>query len=247
MLVFPLRKEKISRLIGLFPPSLVEKKQTNMDEFIPFLQENFRFNIEKVHWFSEYKIHHRLAERYRQGNVFLIGDAAHVHSPVGGQGMNAGIADSINLSWKMAAVIHQQHHPKILDTYESERRAYAKNLIQTTDRAFKGIIFDHKWVNSLRERLAPHLLHFFLNKAESMRERLFGTVSQLFLEYKESPLNAGDSKLRGKRLPYYKDNSQFTDSMAWQLHIYGKSSLNCNCFQKTLSQLRFLKLHGKKK
>ena len=63
-----------------------------------------RIDVERVHWFSTYRVHHRVADRFRQGRVFLLGDAAHIHSPVGGQGTNTGIGDAVNLSWKLAAV-----------------------------------------------------------------------------------------------------------------------------------------------
>lgn len=170
---------------------------------ISYFEENYHFKIQKVHWFSEYNIHHRLAERYRKGNIFLIGDAAHLHNPVGGQGLNAGIAD----------VIHSIHSPTILDTYEDERRVYSKNLIKTTDRAFKGIKFDRKWGNRIREKSIPILLHLILNQSDALNENLLGRIAQLFIQYKDSPLNAGDSSLSGKRLPFYKKNRQLTNSM----------------------------------
>ena len=65
-----------------------------------------RIDVERVHWFSTYRVHHRVADRFRKGRAFLLGDAAHIHSPVGGQGMNTGIGDAVNLAWKIAAVVH---------------------------------------------------------------------------------------------------------------------------------------------
>ena len=64
-----------------------------------------RIDVERVNWFSTYRVHHRVADRFRQGRAFLLGDAAHIHSPVGGQGMNTGIGDAVNLAWKLAAVL----------------------------------------------------------------------------------------------------------------------------------------------
>ena len=60
---------------------------------------------EAVNWFSTYRVHHRVADHFRKGRAFLLGDAAHIHSPVGGQGMNTGIGDAVNLAWKLAAVL----------------------------------------------------------------------------------------------------------------------------------------------
>ena len=68
--------------------------------------EWLRIDVERVHWFSTYRVHHRVADRFRQGRAFLLGDAAHIHSPVGGQGMNTGIGDAVNLAWKIADVVH---------------------------------------------------------------------------------------------------------------------------------------------
>ena len=67
--------------------------------------EWMRIDVERVNWFSTYRVHHRVADRFRKGRAFLLGDAAHIHSPVGGQGMNTGIGDAVNLAWKLAAVL----------------------------------------------------------------------------------------------------------------------------------------------
>ena len=64
-----------------------------------------RIDVERVNWFSTYRVHHRVADQFRKGRAFLLGDAAHIHSPVGGQGMNTGIGDAVNLAWKLAAVV----------------------------------------------------------------------------------------------------------------------------------------------
>src|SRR5207237_2764850 len=79
-----------------------------------------------VNWFSTYHVHHRVTEHFRKGRIFLLGDAAHIHSPAGGQGMNTGIGDAINLAWKLAAVLSGQASDALLDTYETERRAFAR-------------------------------------------------------------------------------------------------------------------------
>src|SRR4029450_3497973 len=85
---------------------------------------------------STYRAHHRVADRFRSGRVFLLGDAAHIHSPVGGQGMKTGIGDAVNLSWKLAAVLRERADLSLLETYEPERIAFARQLVATTDRAF---------------------------------------------------------------------------------------------------------------
>ncbi len=91
------------------------------------------------HWFAGFHFHGRLAERYRVGRVFLAGDAAHIHSPVGGQGMNTGIQDAFNLAWKLALVDRGRARPALLDSYERERKPVAANVVSRTDRATKTV------------------------------------------------------------------------------------------------------------
>src|SRR2546422_848126 len=98
--------------------------------------------VERVNWFSTYHVHHRVADRFRKGRAFLLGDAAHIHSPVGGQGMNTGIGDAVNLAWKLADVAYGRADASLLDTYETERIAFARRLVSTTDRAFTGVTSD---------------------------------------------------------------------------------------------------------
>src|SRR4030095_16910079 len=97
---------------------------------------NLKLTIDKVNWFSTYRVHHRVADRFREGRIFLMGDAAHVHSPVGAQGMNTGLGDAVNLAWKLAAVLKGEARPALLDTFEPERIAFARRLVRTTDQAF---------------------------------------------------------------------------------------------------------------
>src|SRR5262245_66279429 len=91
-----------------------------------------RVDVERVNWFSTYHVHHRVADRFRRGRVFLLGDAAHVHSPVGGQGMNTGLGDAVNLAWKLADVVKGRASPALLGSYEPERIAFARRLVATT-------------------------------------------------------------------------------------------------------------------
>ncbi len=85
-----------------------------------------------VEWTSTFRIHRRLADTYRRGRMMLAGDAAHIHSPLGGQGMNTGIGDAENLAWKLALVISGRADAGLLDTYEAERRPIAKDVLTST-------------------------------------------------------------------------------------------------------------------
>ena len=99
-----------------------------------------------------------MAGHFREGRTFLLGDAAHIHSPVGGQGMNTGIGDAVNLAWKLAAVLQGRADPNLLDSYEPERIAFARRLVATTDRAFQFINHDGPIARLVRVRLVPLLL-----------------------------------------------------------------------------------------
>lgn len=82
--------------------------------------------VDRVDWFSTYRVHDRVADRFRQGRLFIAGDAGHVHSPAGGQGMNTGIGDAINLAWKLAHVLQGRAPDALLDSYADERMRFAR-------------------------------------------------------------------------------------------------------------------------
>ena len=109
-------------------------------------------------WTTYFRIHHRHATRYRSGRVFLAGDAAHIHSPAGAQGMNTGIQDAWNLGWKLALLAHGHSAPQLLDTYETERQPVGSSVLRFTDRAFTIATSANPVVSLARSRLAPRLL-----------------------------------------------------------------------------------------
>ena len=94
--------------------------------------ERLGVGVERVNWFSTYRVHHRVADRFRRGRAFLLGDAAHIHSPVGGQGMNTGIADAVNLAWKLAAVL-RGCAPAALDGVEVRQELVAQGALLGED------------------------------------------------------------------------------------------------------------------
>src|SRR5205823_3270760 len=101
---------------------------------------------------------HRVAAHFRAGRAFLLGDAAHIHSPVGGQGMNTGIGDAINLAWKLAAALQGRADLHILDSYQPERIAFAKRLVATTDRAFEFVTREGSLARFMRLHIASRVL-----------------------------------------------------------------------------------------
>jgi 2-polyprenyl-6-methoxyphenol hydroxylase-like FAD-dependent oxidoreductase len=184
--------------------------------------------VERVNWFSTYRVHHRVAEHFRRGRAFLLGDAAHIHSPVGGQGMNTGIGDAVNLAWKLAALLQGRAPESILDSYEPERIAFARRLVQTTDRAFSMVTSPSWSARVFRLEIFPRLLGVLI-KTRAMRRFMFRTVSQTAVNYRHSPLSEGRAGTAhgGDRLPWAplgEDTDNFAPlaSLGWQVHVYGK-------------------------
>jgi 2-polyprenyl-6-methoxyphenol hydroxylase-like FAD-dependent oxidoreductase len=225
--VFPLANQGRIRLIGTIKEG--EGKDAGKLTFSDVSDRAIRslqLQVDKVNWFSTYHVHHRVADHFRLGRGFLLGDAAHIHTPVGGQGMNTGIGDAINLAWKLQAVLTGRATDKLLDTYESERRAFALRLVATTDRLFNLAAAEGPLAQIIRTRLAPIVLPQMV-KLEAVREYIFRTVSQITLNYRGKGLDqgrAGDVH-GGDRLPWVKirraDNYETLKHIGWQIHVYG--------------------------
>lgn len=183
--------------------------------------------VDRVHWFSTYRVHHRVASHYRSGQVFLAGDAAHVHSPVGGQGMNTGIGDAVNLAWKLAAVVRHEAPDSLLDSYETERLAFAHKLVETTDRMFTFVTAEGNLADFVRTRIAPLFASAAYGSAP-VRELIFRIISQITIAYHDSPLSVGSAgKIQaGDRLPWIRlddgaDNHAPLERLDWQVQAYG--------------------------
>lgn len=188
-----------------------------------------KLDIKEVNWFSTYKVHHRVASFFRKGRVFLLGDAAHVHSPLGGQGMNTGIGDAINLGWKLEAVLRRGAPDSILDTYEQERITFARNLVATTDRAFSFVNKKSSLAANVRTRIAPLILPLLFDRP-GMRRYLFRLISQTRITYRNTSLATGahGAVHSGDRLPWLRqqDNYAPLKSLDWQLHCYGDARMD---------------------
>src|SRR5262249_49010730 len=173
-----------------------EHRELTFDDVGKRAVGNLKLTVANVNWFSTYRVHHRVAERFRVGRAFLLGDAAHVHSPVGGQGMNTGIGDAVNLAWKLAAVLSGAR-ASLLASYEPERIGFARRLVAPTDRAFTLVTKQGAVARWLRTRLVPLIAPLMLRLAP-VRRFLFRTVSQIGVNYRNSPLSVGG---RGRGRP----------------------------------------------
>jgi hypothetical protein len=149
-------------------------------------------------WTSAFRVHHRAADRYRAGRVFVAGDAAHVHSPAGAQGMNTGIQDAVNLGWKLGLVCRGAAPEALLDTYDAERRPVGEFVLRFTDRAFTVVTSANPLVRAVRSQVAPRVLPWAL-RFRAGRRLAFRTVSQLGIRYRHSP--AVDASAGGRRGP----------------------------------------------
>src|SRR5260370_20307152 len=127
--VFPLQGEGRARLVGTVRDDAEHQhEKLAWDDVSKRVIEWMNIDIGRVNWFSTYRVHHRVADHFRKGRSFLLADAAHIHSPVGGQGMNTGIGDAVNLAWKLAAVVRGRANASILDSYAPERIAFSRRL-----------------------------------------------------------------------------------------------------------------------
>jgi len=240
--VFPLAGRGRARLVGTLRDERSEHPELlTFEDVSSRAIEHLKLSVARVNWFSTYRVHHRVAEHFSAGRVFLLGDAAHIHSPAGGQGMNTGIGDAINLAWKLAAVLHARAAPSLLDSYERERLRFARRLVATTDRVFTLASSQGALANVVRTRVVPWLAPIVMRQ-HAAREFLFRTVSQLSLNYRTGPLSRGRAGAvhGGDRLPWVaadgQDNFHSLAAMRWQVHIYGvaRPELSAWCLQRGL-------------
>src|ERR687893_434353 len=138
-------------------------------------------------WLAHFRLHHRGVDSYRVGRAFVAGDAAHIHSPAGGQGMNTGIQDAYNLAWKLALVIEGHAPDSFLDSYHEERHPIGQRLLRTTDRMFNVAATHNPLFIRLRNFLMPRVLPRVMGR-RSLRARAFRFVSQLGIKYPDSPI-----------------------------------------------------------
>jgi 2-polyprenyl-6-methoxyphenol hydroxylase-like FAD-dependent oxidoreductase len=230
MVLFPLAAPGRARLIGSVRDSAANAgKELGWDDVKTDLFERLELQVERVHWFSSYRVHHRVAPHFRRGRAFLLGDAAHVHSPVGGQGMNTGIGDAVNLAWKLADVLRSRAGASLLDSYEPERIGFARRLVATTDRAFQFVTRSGPLAARVRVDVVPNVIARAF-RLPGVRRFLFRTISQTGIAYRESALGEGSAGAlhAGDRLPWVRDaaydNFEPLGARGWQVHVYGTAT-----------------------
>jgi hypothetical protein len=189
-LLFPMRGKDHWRIVGIFPPNLRNRHDVKFEDVIPSLRNEAgtSLSLKTCTWFSTYRIHHRAAARFRDRRCFLLGDAAHIHSPVGAQGMNTGLQDAYNLAWKLALVAKGQADMALLDSYEEERVPVARRLLNTTDRAFRLAVSDSWFAGLFRTKVLARIAAFAMS-LDRIQKTAFRVVSQTGIHYRSGSLS----------------------------------------------------------
>lgn len=226
LLAFPMGARRM-RLLGV-----IRDRDLDANGNIPeanvrtLVDREFGVEYGAASWFTTYRVHHRLAARFRQGPCFLVGDAAHIHSPVGAQGMNTGLQEAHNLACALADVLVRGMPDVRLDRYEAERRPVGKVLVATTDRAFGVVTSDGRIARFVRGRIVPLIGPIVVRVVPRIAggSRVFGYLSQTRIHYRMSAGHPAHDAVVGRRLPWTGaafDNHAVLRSFTWQVHGYG--------------------------
>ena len=240
-LLFPMRGQDHWRIVGILPEDLRNRSDVTFDSVIPSLRSEAgsELSFKACSWFSTYRIHHRAASHFRAGRCFLLGDAAHIHSPVGAQGMNTGLQDAYNLAWKLALVVKENARTALLDSYEEERLPIAQRLLNTTDRGFRLAVSDSWIAGLMRTRVLAKIAAFAMS-LDRVQRMAFRIVSQTGIRYRKSSLSksldgpAGVGPRAGDRFPWLhlktsasglvEDIYQKLDDTTFNLIVFGQPS-----------------------
>jgi 2-polyprenyl-6-methoxyphenol hydroxylase-like FAD-dependent oxidoreductase len=207
---FPMRGERRYRIVGAFPEGTdKEEGEVLYEEIEARIKEEAEIELEisRVNWFSVYKVHTRHVNKFSEGRCFLAGDAAHIHTPAGGQGMNTGIQDAYNLAWKLALVIKGSAAERILESYNEERLENAKRLLGTTDRMFNLTAGTDWLLNLIRTTIFPPLAKYIMS-LDLVKRSFFRLISQIGITYRNASLSrhGDDAEFEvkaGDRMPFF--------------------------------------------
>ena len=221
------------RIVGALPSHLEDVAGIQFEAFIEDILKDMsiQLKVSNTDWFKTYKIHHRVVPSFQRGRCFLAGDSAHLHSPVGAQGMNTGLLDAYNLAWKLALVVKEKANASLLKTYTEERLPFAQELVKTTDRAFGMIISNNPLLRFFRMNIFPSIFKIGTSY-DRVRKFAFGRISQTGIHYRASSINRNHHSYSfstkapeaGDRFPYITSNNTSTfdwlDGTAFQLFYF---------------------------
>jgi 2-polyprenyl-6-methoxyphenol hydroxylase-like FAD-dependent oxidoreductase len=188
---FPLPGEHRYRMLTFVEPE--DERPVEIELFKALLADRGPVGAELSDpaWMVDFRIHCRLVARYRVGRAFLSGDAAHIHSPAGGQGMNTGIQDAYNLAWKLALVHRGRAKESLLDSYEAERRPIADAVLRSTDASTKGFAAAVSVKNPIALGIRNNLMSF-VTSLDVVKSRAGRSMSQIEIGYPKSPIVGQD-------------------------------------------------------
>lgn len=202
---FPLPGTDLWRIMAPAPAGT--KEDLDADEVLAVLTEVLRDEAglsgaaaREAVWTSTFRIHRRLASAYRQGRILLAGDAAHIHSPFGGQGMNTGLGDAENLAWKLALVATGRAQTPLLDTYQAERRPIAQEVLDSTSAMTRVVVGRTPLTRAVRDHLFVPLMNRPL-----IQRLIWEESSQLKVNYRRGPLAGRSLAALPGRGPYAGD------------------------------------------
>jgi 2-polyprenyl-6-methoxyphenol hydroxylase-like FAD-dependent oxidoreductase len=187
VLFFPMEGENHYRIIGVLPPDADMNKEHQFSEIDVPAQIKVDLTIKELRWFSTYKVHSRKANAFMKSRCFIAGDAGHIHTPAGGQGMNTGIQDAYNLAWKLAYTLRGETNPNILKSYDSERGGNAKQLLRTTDQLFDLMSGVNPFWSAFRLWLFPPIIRLVANNRFTQK-LIFPRLGQIGIAYPDSNL-----------------------------------------------------------
>jgi 2-polyprenyl-6-methoxyphenol hydroxylase-like FAD-dependent oxidoreductase len=227
------------RILGNMPKELEGKEEITFKDIENSFAKRIQMNVKLYdpQWISAYRSHHRYASTFRKDRCFLAGDAAHIHSPVGAQGMNTGLQDAYNLAWKLTMVLYGKAKETLLDTYIAERITIAKNLVHSTDRVFNLVTSANIFLKTFRMYVIPlglKLVAPVFKKLKIIQRFAFKGISEIGISYRKSSLslNASLGKFPkqapkpGDRLPFIK----YKDEKNNDTNIQGKMRGKFFCF-----------------
>ncbi|HEV8286676.1 MAG TPA: FAD-dependent monooxygenase [Chitinophagaceae bacterium] len=227
------------RILGNLPKELEEKEEITFEDIEKGFAKRINMNVTLYNpqWISAYRSHHRYASIFRKERCFLTGDAAHIHSPVGAQGMNTGLQDAYNLAWKLSLVLKKKAKDSLLDTYTEERITIAKNLVRSTDKVFNVVTSNNIFFKTFRLYIIPIALKLvspLFQKLKFIQRFAFKMISEIGISYRNKSLSQnaslgkfpGYAPKPGDRLPFV----QFKDASGNETNIQGKVKGNLFCF-----------------
>ncbi|HXB44548.1 MAG TPA: FAD-dependent monooxygenase [Puia sp.] len=248
ILFFPMEGKGHYRIVGILPNGSIAGEEIKIDDIKNYIKQQIisPVEVEEVLWFSSYKVHSRKADSFEKGRCYIAGDAAHIHTPAGGQGMNTGIQDAYNLAWKIAYTIGGKINPVILSTYNIERSENAKHLLQTTDRMFDLMAGANPYWNFLRLNFFP-LIIGIVTKSTFIKKIIFPLISQTGITYEGNYLITKSSigKVKaGVRMPYFifSDGKQIFEYLAepaFKILFFGNHNKN-NSWQLSDAKIKIV-------